>query len=1194
MTTAVKNQEKKNASHGHGWAFSSFIQPKLKIGRPGDPYEKEADAVADKVMMMPSLGMPAAPAVEEVVTPTMQMSPSFDPAGIQMKCEECEEESIQMTPIGATLMMMAGTGEEDDAIQMKCQQCEEEERLQMKCGQCEEEEKLQMECDQCKKDDYLQPSAVLGSGGEASPGLTQKLRSTQGQGNVLPGNFQKEISRKMGSDFSEVKVHTDTASKEMNRQLGSRAFTYGNDIYFNSGEYDPYSYQGRHLLAHELTHVVQQGAAPGLQDPGGIRMSKPGESLQRYSWDEFVEDIGDGIGALSGAAKQVWDVAHQIASALGVSISVSGTRLSISVPSVQDVCPILPLRFNLPEIGADIPFALAGTPLGPNVAAYGMVGLHVGLTPEISLQVGPCHFSGGRITADLSTASFSASGGGSATLAIGLGAELRVGLRGEVGLVIIIPAGPFPIPIQIPVAGIEAGLAGFGRATASNSFTASGSMSYSSGTFTFSGHSSSTLGLGIDYGLAGYGGIDLLGQNLCTIYWPFLMDHIDSTMSLEQDLDVVINRSGISIDYDASDPVFDPVDYDELPLMLERDMFSDECPLCDFFEYTGLMPSNYGGHWTGHPGGAWPGPLANVYRRDPGIPSGSKCRGACGPDCDTCNTQEEKIVCHDVGNGKHEFWRYPNYTTCNSHQGCRDHDGCYDWCASGGGIASSLIIMPCQRLCDFEAMCHYGFQQAVGWVFGAPPHDQQTHYSDRPEKIGECSGPCQQEEGESGQPVWRICLPENITLFDVRSLREEFPIDPFSVTLFRKGVEIPYIGLGVNLIRVYAFARFVPPPYVQGEIGPAMLSDVCVVYDPASRSYSGEARLSLRGMLSGQIAIRGGLGATALEGKITDCLRISALDGEGSLSATGRIELPLELSNNIVVKCEQGEIQVINSIDFETCLRLAYSLRAHILAKVLGYEVYENSWHLAGGRWQRCWDTNLAVIPITLGVGGSGVAQGMGAALQGLGAGGGPGAANPSAAGTPPSGPAATQAPAERAFPELSIGGIDAVDLLRWLLNDTHSTDQQDEAGTTPALAATNDGDDNDTPANGDPCEGVGEESAKPIGRWDDGVAYHHYSKSTINGDFRPGVERWTNYYTNCRAEAREATGVPDDLNYVTTISYNDATPTYIDDGQYQIRRFTSIIYNISTLANHYTNHTAIPQSLFTTQPLEIFTNDCS
>jgi hypothetical protein len=67
-----------------------------------------------------------------------------------------------------------------------------------------------------------------------------------------------------GADFSQVRVHTDTQANTLNRTLSARAFTTGRDIFFRQGEYRPGSSTGQELIAHELTHVVQQGGA-GVQ-----------------------------------------------------------------------------------------------------------------------------------------------------------------------------------------------------------------------------------------------------------------------------------------------------------------------------------------------------------------------------------------------------------------------------------------------------------------------------------------------------------------------------------------------------------------------------------------------------------------------------------------------------------------------------------------------------------------------------------------------------------------------------------------------------------------------------------------------------------------------------------------------------------------------------------------------------------------
>ena len=60
------------------------------------------------------------------------------------------------------------------------------------------------------------------------------------------------------TDFSGVRVHTDQEAAQMNQDLSAQAFTHGSDVYFNEGKFNPESGGGKHLLAHELTHVVQQ------------------------------------------------------------------------------------------------------------------------------------------------------------------------------------------------------------------------------------------------------------------------------------------------------------------------------------------------------------------------------------------------------------------------------------------------------------------------------------------------------------------------------------------------------------------------------------------------------------------------------------------------------------------------------------------------------------------------------------------------------------------------------------------------------------------------------------------------------------------------------------------------------------------------------------------------------------------------
>ncbi|MCD6286993.1 MAG: DUF4157 domain-containing protein, partial [Anaerolineae bacterium] len=73
--------------------------------------------------------------------------------------------------------------------------------------------------------------------------------------------FRGELEGALGFDFGGVRVHTGTAADELSAQIRAEAFTNERDIYFRAGRYQPGTETGRFLLAHELTHVIQQGAA---------------------------------------------------------------------------------------------------------------------------------------------------------------------------------------------------------------------------------------------------------------------------------------------------------------------------------------------------------------------------------------------------------------------------------------------------------------------------------------------------------------------------------------------------------------------------------------------------------------------------------------------------------------------------------------------------------------------------------------------------------------------------------------------------------------------------------------------------------------------------------------------------------------------------------------------------------------------
>ncbi len=109
----------------------------------------------------------------------------------------------------------------------------------------------------------LPPMVQASGGGEASVGgaTEQQLTATQSGGTPLPEATQQRMEAGIGADFSGVRVHTGPEATAMNQQMGANAFTYQNHIYFNEGQYAPGNDSGDRLIAHELTHTVQQGAA---------------------------------------------------------------------------------------------------------------------------------------------------------------------------------------------------------------------------------------------------------------------------------------------------------------------------------------------------------------------------------------------------------------------------------------------------------------------------------------------------------------------------------------------------------------------------------------------------------------------------------------------------------------------------------------------------------------------------------------------------------------------------------------------------------------------------------------------------------------------------------------------------------------------------------------------------------------------
>ncbi|MGH8974041.1 MAG: DUF4157 domain-containing protein [Acidimicrobiia bacterium] len=140
-------------------------------------------------------------------------------------------------------------------------------------------------------------------GGVLEADTERALTAGRGRGRRLDGHVRRSLEDAFGADFSGVRVHDDAGAHEVSETIQAKAFTLGSDIFFRRGAYDPTSSAGKHLLAHELTHVIQQGGAVAREpvDPRTRAGEEPPRSaeglpgsglvLQRW-WNPFKSTRG--------------------------------------------------------------------------------------------------------------------------------------------------------------------------------------------------------------------------------------------------------------------------------------------------------------------------------------------------------------------------------------------------------------------------------------------------------------------------------------------------------------------------------------------------------------------------------------------------------------------------------------------------------------------------------------------------------------------------------------------------------------------------------------------------------------------------------------------------------------------------------------------------------------------------------------
>lgn len=293
--------------------FIPPVQTKLNMGKPGDKYEREADHTADAVL-----------------------SKTENPNAIQKM--ESEEEKVQTKPLSAGLTPFVQKQEAEEEPIQTMEESREEEPLQLQ----EEEEPLQM---QEEEEEINGPIQAKTAGQQKRPSnLEHGLKKIRESGNPLPKQTKIEMETAFQADFSPVRIHTGAQADAMSRDLNAQAFTHGKDIYFKNGKFDNDSRKGKHLLAHELTHTLQQGAVKGkVSDSsakGAVKTVQRKEiSYRALTWKDFegeaATDSGYDAKTTSGlnyrergalSNKYAWDGAEEVV----VTLTYDPSKVSIT------------------------------------------------------------------------------------------------------------------------------------------------------------------------------------------------------------------------------------------------------------------------------------------------------------------------------------------------------------------------------------------------------------------------------------------------------------------------------------------------------------------------------------------------------------------------------------------------------------------------------------------------------------------------------------------------------------------------------------------------------------------------------------------------------------------------------------------------------------------------------------------------
>lgn len=265
------------------------VQRKLKVGPANDKYEQEADQMADRVMR------------------------SSEPA-VQRKCSDCEAADKQAeTPVlqKKEMPFAKAGGADESTVQSSTKSLRKHLPVQTKLKENTSSSNFKsnlksgLKVQRKEEDDEIQRFTTDRGRGPPMGNFTSSLNQSKGSGSPMDNATNSFMSSRFGADFSNVKIHTDSSAARMSNSINAKAFTHQNHIYFNQGQYQPNTHEGKTLLAHELTHTIQQGAV-GSSIQAKLKLGSPNDQYEKEA-DQVADAVTSSSSSGNVIQTKTWD-----------------------------------------------------------------------------------------------------------------------------------------------------------------------------------------------------------------------------------------------------------------------------------------------------------------------------------------------------------------------------------------------------------------------------------------------------------------------------------------------------------------------------------------------------------------------------------------------------------------------------------------------------------------------------------------------------------------------------------------------------------------------------------------------------------------------------------------------------------------------------------------------------------------------